>query len=316
MRERISTDNAAKLAELKKVPCGQVAYIDWSPDGKILAVAGGETVRLYAGTFGDIPTHTLAAQIGDLNDVAFGLDNTALVAVGDGIRVWDISDIYIAIDTAAVLRETGGEIHAVRFNPRGDQFVTSDSQGHVSLWDAATYECITRFEGHKAAVYDVAFALRGNVIVSGGADGTIRFWDARAETEGTVIGTHKDRVNVITVNPPGTMVASACADGTVRLWDALSGEQYAEIFAHTGGAVCVTFSPYGELMVTGGADGVLRVWNVQRILTTGTAGPADALATLAGHEGAVKSVIFNPPGTFLASGGEDATVRLWDIPGE
>ena len=316
MRERISTDNAAKLTELTQVQCDEITQIDWSPNGTILAVAGGKTVRLYAGTFGGQPTHTLTAHSDLVTGIAFSPDNQQLISVSadKSIKLWDISDMQIAVSEIITLIAHQDCVKATAFGPRSKYIATAGGDGLIYLWDTQTHLHTAVLRGHQQAVHSVAFALRGNILVSGGQDKTVRLWDTTAETEGTVIGTHDDEVQAVCVNSPGTMIASAGKEGAVRLWDALSGDLYATIIAHTGGVTSVVFSPYGELLATGGQDQVLRVWNVQRVLAEGKAAQSDALITLAGHQKPILSLAFNPPGTLLASGGGDNTVRLWSVP--
>jgi WD40 repeat protein len=70
-----------------------------------------------------------------------------------------------------------------------------------------------------------------------------------------------------------------------------------------GSVLCVTFSSHENLLMAGTATGEIRFWNESGL----------PLRTSQGHTDWVRSVIFNPDGKTLASGGDDQTVRLWEV---
>ncbi|MBP7930803.1 MAG: WD40 repeat domain-containing protein, partial [Acidimicrobiia bacterium] len=56
-------------------------------------------------------------------------------------------------------------------------------------------------------------------------------------------------------------------------------------------------------LASGSNDRTVRIWDAH----TG-----ECTATLTGHNGWVRSVVWSPDGTHLASGSDDRTVRIWD----
>jgi WD40 repeat protein len=75
------------------------------------------------------------------------------------------------------------------------------------------------------------------------------------------------------------------------------------IDGHQATVAAVAFSADGVWLASAGVDGA-RLWNVR----TGEPGPL-----LAGQGGS-HAVAFSPLDSFVASGGKDGTVRLWDAP--
>jgi WD40 repeat protein len=119
-----------------------VKSLDFSPDGKLLASAGGPIVRLWnTATWddrgGEIQHHP------EVVCVRFSPDGE-LLAISDGE-----SDLphYKLLPTAII------------------------------LWDVATREEVRRLRGHTNTIWALAFSPDGKTLASGSADQTVKFWD-------------------------------------------------------------------------------------------------------------------------------------------
>ncbi len=111
---------------------------------------------------------------------------------------------------------------------------------------------------------------------------------------------HTGVVRMLAFAPDGRTVATSSLDGTVRLWDVATGVERHTLRA--GGEVfSVAFNDDGR-QVLAGAAGRVATWDVR----TGKAGPL-----LKADHGRVLGLAVSPDGKWLATGGEDHTIKLW-----
>jgi RNA polymerase sigma factor (sigma-70 family) len=287
-----------------------VECVTFSPDGTVLATAGGKSVELWKAGAKE-PFLQLQTSLPQVTSVALAADGRTL-ACGGGTpfrkggeaQLWEVT-------TGKQLRRLahGGAVYAVSFSPDGARLASAATYPDkaVRLWEVATGKELHILPGHEPSRFcgSVKFLPDGKTLVSGGEDQVIRLWDADSGKELGQLRGRCGSVPSLAISPDGKRLAAASLEGQcICIWDLAKREELLGFGGYRAPQRALAFSPDGKLVATGGADGALRLWDA----VTGREPRRLGEAT-----DAIVAAAFSPNGRVLASADETGTIRMWEV---
>jgi striatin 1/3/4 len=86
--------------------------------------------------------------------------------------------------------------------------------------------------------------------------------------------------------------------------------------SHFDGVRALGFHPTEPVLITASEDQTLKLWNLQKTIPAKKSASLDVepVYTFRAHRGAVLSLDISPVGDYVFSGGQDATIRVWNMP--
>ncbi len=274
-------------------------------------------------------------------------DGRLLAAVHEhSVTVWDAATGKPRgqfINTARREWLPPGKIELAAFAPDGGHLVIFDDLGTLRAWSLATGKELSGFP-EDGSLVAVTF-VDGGLLATASGPGAVRFWDLATgkEQRRVELGAPLNRARFTADGQ--RLVEYDAEKGALAAWDVASGKQ---LFAHAeaGFFNSLTFSPDGGRLVTvhgdyRDGDFNAQVWDAasgkklssvrsehiktavfspdgSRLATGGAGAQVWEAATgkqLASfpHGQNVNGVAFSPDGARLATGSSDQTGGLWDI---
>jgi WD40 repeat protein len=223
--QEIELLNSTERKPINKIAgaANQVRAIAFSPDGKLLAAAGGNP-----------------SQFGE-------------------IKIYNVSDGK----ELATMRGHRDNIFALAFSPDGKTIATCSYDKMVKLWDVASGKEIKNLKDHTDAVFAVAFSPDGKRLASAAADRTVKIWDAATGERLYTLSDALDAVNTIAFHPSGKYLAGAGADRILHIWELgnKDGKRIRSLISHEDAINAIAYSPDGKTIVSTGADKTIKLWN-------------------------------------------------------
>lgn len=86
--------------------------------------------------------------------------------------------------------------------------------------------------------------------------------------------------------------------------------------SHFDGVRALGFHPSEPVLITASEDQTLKLWNLQKTIPAKKSASLDVepVYTFRAHRGAVLSLDVAPAGDYVFSGGQDSTIRVWNMP--
>ncbi|KIM46585.1 hypothetical protein M413DRAFT_421887, partial [Hebeloma cylindrosporum] len=293
-----------------------VCCIAFSSDGKHIVSCSGDKIIIW-NTESHQVRGAFQGHTNFLNAVAFSPDNKHIISCSDDhtIRIWDAE---ITEQMTELLQEHIKVIHSVEFSPDGQHILAclKDSifsivSNSVCIWDTESGEAVAMPIEDLSDMTFMSFLPDGKHIISYLED-TLWIWDVET---GEAIGALEEYTSCdisVAFLPDGRYVIAGVTVNprtvTVHIWDKSTGEfmivplegWHACVLTIVG---CIAFSPNGNYISIGMNDNICT-WNTQ----TGR-----AVGELCGHTATVLTLAFSSDGTYLISGAEDNTIRIWDM---
>lgn len=197
-------------------------------------------------------------------------------------------------------------VTCVTINKTGNLLASGYKNNAIYLWDLASRKHLGTFRGHDGAIRSLAFMPDDSLLISGSDDKTIRSRKldiSNLKVLGSPNHRHTGKITALVLSANGKILVSGSEDRTVKIWHL---DRNADPYTLTGFATpitALTISPNDEICAIGDLSQNVRIRRLEdgKIIRSIQVGSG------------VTSLCLSPDGQFLATGGFNHIIKLWNV---
>jgi len=260
-------DARTRESRLLSKAAGWSERLAFAPQGKLLAVGSGRTLRVY-GSDGIERTSPLQ-QPGAINAMAWRPKGLELATLGNGgARLHRLGSSAGASGAAASV-ETVEHAHAgacltASWSPDGRVLASGLQEGSVQFWNIGA-NTKSQMRGYGTKVALTSFSANSRLLATG-ADQAIVVWDFSGGgpegSEPLQLSTHTARLTQLAFQPQGPLLASGARDHRVALWRPGVATDPVDADLLAGELALLRWSADGRWLAAGDSTGQLSVYEV------------------------------------------------------
>lgn len=314
----------------------------FSPDGKIIAVAGFDgSVYLFKNN-GEAISHLAEPNIKEIRSISFSPDGKSLAASGASsvVRIWDVESGKVT----ARFNAHKEAVFKVEFHPDGQRLLTGGHDGLIKIWSidrdrvlnlvtidppnmanspSPNQPNITYAQKRSEVIQNASFSPDGKMIIAA-KDRAISLWDLQGNLLANEI-VHDKEIRSVKFHPDGDKFASSSDDKSVKIWqisnqilasvDSLNPQVISSnltnapfllvnsLSGNRSNILSLAFSRDGRRIALGAQDNSIQVFDLNGMIDT----------PLGKHQDSVLDLDFSPDDKYILSAGKDRKARLWFV---
>ncbi|KAL3668013.1 hypothetical protein V7S43_006885 [Phytophthora oleae] len=204
------------------------------------------------------------------------------------------------------------KVYALGFNCDGSMLASGSNDRSIRIWDPSTDRELMNLRGHSDSILSLAWdPTTPHRLASTGADKTVRFWDTKTGRIVNSVSLPSDAVNVA-YSHDAKYVVVGNLDG-ITLIDTRRARVVRRV-VNPFESFEMQFSKTGFLFVAAGHAAGFGTFEIMRVVTEKKSNPnLESAHKVMAHAGSCFSLDFHPSGRYLALGGLDSLVSVWDL---